>query len=122
MEKKEIGFHFRCTKEEGARIRKAAKEEGITESEYLRRQALRETPRMPPEITQLLADLRLNDLKIGVNINQIARACNGKRFLTQSEYQRLVRYLVSIEERYQNLTEKLEQGAYKHGGHQVIAD
>lgn len=122
MEKKEFSFHFRCTRQEAEQIRQAAKMEEITESEYLRRQALKKKARMPPEVAHLLQDLRLNDLKIGTNINQIARACNGKKFLTKSEYQRLVSYLINIEERYQEITEKLEKGALIYGNHQAPAD
>ena len=66
---------FRCTAEEAAWIEKCARQMDMTESTYMRyRLREKQKIRMPPDIKNLLQELKYYDLKIGTNINQIVRS------------------------------------------------
>ena len=113
---------FRCTAEEAAWIEKCARQMDMTESTYMRyRLREKQKIRMPPDIKNLLQELKYYDLKIGTNINQIVRSCNSKRFITQADYQKLVEYLTLIDRKYQETLDKLQE-VLDYGGDKASED
>ncbi|WP_373216199.1 plasmid mobilization relaxosome protein MobC [Ruminococcus sp. 5_1_39BFAA] len=113
---------FRCTAEEAAWIEKCARQMDMTESTYMRyRLREKQKIRMPPDIKNLLQELKYYDLKIGTNINQIVRSCNSKRFITQADYQKLVEYLTLIDRKYQETLDRLQE-VLDYGGDKAPED
>ena len=113
---------FRCTAEEAAWIEKCARQMDMTESTYMRyRLREKQKIRMPPDIKNLLQELKYYDLKIGTNINQIVRACNSKRFITQADYQKLGEYLTLIDRKYQETLDRLQE-VLDYGGDKAPED
>lgn len=87
-----------------------AKQMDMTESSYMRYKLRKhEKIRIPPEVKDLLQELKYYDLKIGTNINQIVRSCNSKKFITRVDYQLLVNYLIQIDRKYQETLERLQE-------------
>jgi predicted DNA-binding protein len=70
-EKREVEVKVRLTAEEKEEIKRLAKEEGLTISQYIRKQALKKQVETG-EIKEFKYEVR----KIGVNINQMAWALN----------------------------------------------
>lgn len=93
--------YFRCSRKESEEISKEAEAMKMTESAYMRYRILKTAkPRLPPEVTTLLEELKYYDLKIGININQIVRSCNSKKFITEKDYLALTKNLELLNEKY----------------------
>ncbi len=110
--------NFRCTFDEAKLISENAEKMKMTESTYMRYKILeKDKERLPPQVNELLQELKYYDLKIGTNINQIVRSCNSKKFITRLDYQMLVQYLTQIGEKYEAvlccLKEMNQNGDYK---------
>lgn len=102
--KRDCFSKFRCTLEERQKIEKAAKEEKMTISEYMRMKVLKsENPRIPTEVMELLNDLKYQNAKIGTNVNQVARFCNSKQTAHFGDYQLLIKHLKKLEWEYQRV-------------------
>lgn len=85
---------FRVTKEEKKKMQEMAKEYGVTESEFLRRQ-IRQRPSDYPEIKILMGHL-INEVNhVGVNINQIVKR-NNAGFYDERDKVRLEAYMRKI--------------------------
>lgn len=65
-------------------------------------------PRLPPETDEMLRRLTEQERRVGININQVVRSCNSKRFITKEDYQLLVKYLEEIRRSYQQFYQQLE--------------
>jgi uncharacterized protein (DUF1778 family) len=71
-EKRETEIKIRLTAKEREEIRELAREEGLTVSEYIRKRALQ---RQAEE--QAKREMEHQIYRIGINVNQIARALNS---------------------------------------------
>ena len=81
----------------------------MTESGYMRRKLFYGSqPRLPPETNEMLQRLIEQERRVGININQVVRSCNSKRFITKEDYQLLVKYLEEIRRSYQQFYQQLE--------------
>ncbi len=91
MANKSVRYTIRFTPEDAALLEERAKEQGMTESAYLRL-LIRQRPDDHPEIRKSLNAL-INEVNhIGVNINQIVKNHNAK-FYNEAEKVRLAAYL-----------------------------
>ena len=112
LEKYTVTRHFRCTKEESSLIDEKARNERKSPSAYLRDSALcRNIPSLDENTMQILKDLAANELKIGININQVARLCNTKKSVSLHDLNLLRDDLVLLlEERKQIVMVLQEMG------------
>lgn len=91
---KSVTVSFRMSEEEARTLRRNAKEQDMSESEYLR-MMVRQRPTDYPEISELLRKL-INEVNhIGVNINQIVKNHNSS-FYTAEDKRRLTAYMKKI--------------------------
>lgn len=91
---KSVTVSFRMSEEEARTLRRNAKEQEMSESEYLR-MMVRQRPTDYPEISELLRKL-INEVNhIGVNINQIVKNYNSS-FYTVEDKRRLTAYMKKI--------------------------
>ena len=99
----------RVTEEEAMQLARQAEEYQMTESGYMRRKLFYGSqPRLPPETNEMLQRLIEQERCVGININQVVRSCNSKRFITKEDYQLLVKYLEEIRRSYQQFYQQLE--------------
>ena len=78
----------RVTEEEAMQLARQAEEYRMTESGYMRRRLFYGSqPRLPPETNAMLQRLTEQERRVGININQVVRSCNSKRFITREDYQ-----------------------------------
>ncbi|MFQ6866235.1 plasmid mobilization protein [Blautia sp.] len=87
---------FRCTEAEKKEIMEAAKKCGLPSSEFLRRKVFQKSEKdlaASIQIEKMLKDLDWKLSKIGVNINQIARMCNSKKFVSRAEGEEIKKYM-----------------------------
>ena len=99
----------RVTEEEAMQLARQAEEYQMTESGYMRRKLFYGSqPRLPPETNEMLQRLIEQERRVGININQVVRSCNSKRFITKEDYQLLVKYLEEICRSYQQFYQQLE--------------
>ena len=99
----------RVTEEEAMQLARQAEEYRMTESGYMRRKLFYGSqPRLPPETNEMLRRLTEQERRVGININQVVRSCNSKRFITKEDYQLLVKYLEEIRRSYQQFYQQLE--------------
>ena len=99
----------RVTEEEAMQLARQAEEYQMTESGYMRRKLFYGSqPRLPPETNAMLQRLTEQERRVGININQVVRSCNSKRFITKEDYQLLVKYLEEIRRSYQQFYQQLE--------------
>ena len=97
------------TEEEAMQLARQAEEYQMTESGYMRRKLFYGSqPRLPPETNEMLQRLIEQERRVGININQVVRSCNSKRFITKEDYQLLVKYLEEIRRSYQQFYQQLE--------------
>ena len=100
----------RVTEEEAMQLARQAEEYRMKESGYMRRRLFYGSqPRLPPETNAMLQRLTEQERRVGININQVVRSCNSKRFITREDYQLLVRYLEEIRRSYQQFCTQLEE-------------
>lgn len=101
---------FRVTKDEKKKLQEMAKEYGVTESEFLRRQ-VRQRPSDYPEIKLLMGHL-INEINhVGVNINQIVKR-NNAGFYDERDKVLLEAYMRKIcDELHEGLV-KMETGKF----------
>lgn len=91
---KSVTVSFRMSEEEARTLRRNAKEQDMSESEYLR-MMVRQRPTDYPEISELLRKL-INEVNhIGVNINQIVKNHNSS-FYTAEDKRRLTAYMKKL--------------------------
>ncbi len=101
---------FRVTKDEKKKLQEMAKEYGVTESEFLRRQ-IRQRPSDYPEIKLLMGHL-INEINhIGVNINQIVKR-NNARFYDERDKVLLEAYMRKICDELHEGLAKMETGKF----------
>ncbi|GJL66223.1 MAG: hypothetical protein NPIRA05_11940 [Nitrospirales bacterium] len=89
----------RFTKKERAELEQFASTYGITRSAFIRRRALGH--RLPPPSTdqEVMAKVSSELLRLGVNLNQIARAANIKeKVLSNMLYELIVRINETLDE------------------------
>ena len=99
----------RVTEEEAMQLARQAEQYRMTESGYMRRRlCYGSQPRLPPETKAMLQRLTEQERRVGININQVVRSCNSKRFITKEDYQLLVKYLEEIRRSYQQFYQQLE--------------
>lgn len=99
----------RVTEEEAMQLARQAEQHRMTESGYMRRRLFYGSqPRLPPETNAMLRRLTEQERRVGININQVVRSCNSKRFITREDYQLLVKYLEEIRRSYQQFYQQLE--------------
>ena len=99
----------RVTEEEAMQLARQAEEYQMTESGYMHRKLFYGSqPRLPPETNEMLQRLIEQERRVGININQVVRSCNSKRFITKEDYQLLVKYLEEIRRSYQQFYQQLE--------------
>jgi len=90
---KTVDKHFRISVKEAEILkRQAAVKNGGNESEYLR-MLLTHTPSDYPDIKERLDKLLREIHKIGVNINQIAYACNVNPLFYDQDREKLMLYM-----------------------------
>ena len=108
LEKYPAAKYFRCTQEESEEIRRRAAAEHKGQSEYLRDAALhRKIPVFDEEVKRLLRNLQENELKIGINVNQVVRVCNSKKYISRADYEKLVECLERIMELRREIIDRL---------------
>ena len=74
----------RVTEEEAMQLARQAEQYRMTESGYMRRRLFYGSqPRLPPETNAMLQRLTEQERRVGININQVVRSCNSKRFITK---------------------------------------
>lgn len=101
---------FRVSKDEKKKITEMAKEYGVTESEFLRRQ-IRQRPSDYPEIKLLLGHL-INEINhVGVNINQIVKK-NNAGFYDEEDKVLLEAYMRKICDELSEGLAKIEIGKF----------
>ena len=101
---------FRVTKDEKKKLQEMAKEYGVTESEFLRRQ-IRQRPSDYPEIKLLMGHL-INEINhVGVNINQIVKR-NNAGFYNEGDKVFLEAYMRKICDELHEALEKMETGKF----------
>jgi Bacterial mobilisation protein (MobC). len=101
-------LNFRCTQEEKEKIIQGAKRYQVGISEYIRMEMLKKENRFfDPEVSQKLKDMNWEINKIGTNINQIARICNSKKFVSRKEIEGILKNLNLISYILQNGFEEL---------------
>lgn len=104
--RKNLNKHFRCSKEDARRLELAAKRAGVTESEYLRAmigQVAFDTFEKTGENDQSSSgyseigkklDVLINEIhRIGINVNQIAHACNMNPLFYNEDREKLMYYM-----------------------------
>ena len=69
----------------------------------------RNLPRFDENVMGLLRELQDNELKIGVNINQVVRLCNSKKLVSQADYERLTDYLKLLMQQRTQLMDRLSE-------------
>lgn len=89
---KTINKHFRCSREEAKRLKLAAEKFEMKESEFIRAM-ISQVPSNHPEIRRQLDRLTNEMNKIGVNINQIAYACNVNPMFYDKDREKLMFYM-----------------------------
>lgn len=87
---KAVWVSFRLTYEERENLRKMANRRKLSLASYIREKIFTPDKRLPAEIEALLKDLKYNDLKIGTNINQVAKVCNSKQYASKEDYKKLM--------------------------------
>lgn len=112
---KRVDKHFRCSIEDARCLELSAKKVGMKESEYLRAM-LHQTPSNYPEIREQLDGLRNEIHKIGVNINQIAHACNMNPAFYREDRDKLMYYMQSCRKL---LLEVVEYCNHKDDAHEL---
>lgn len=101
---------FRVTKDEKKKLQEMAKEYGVTESEFLRRQ-IRQRPSDYPEIKLLMGHL-INEINhVGVNINQIVKR-NNAGFYDERDKVLLEAYMRKICDELHEGLAKMETGKF----------
>ena len=119
---REIVKTFRCTKEEAKMLEVQAKETGLFVSEYIRSRVLENaSPRLPPEVAELLVELKNQTIRVGTNVNQIARIANTFQFVTEKHYQELSGQLSFLSRQYERIYRLLLKEV-KHGNHKTKKD
>lgn len=121
---KTMNKHFRCSAEDARRLELAATKAGVSESEYLRTMIdqvafdnLEKTEEDSyPEISEQLDGLRNEIHKIGVNINQIAHACNMNPAFYREDRDKLMYYMQSCRKL---LLEVVEYCNHKDDAHEL---
>lgn len=120
--KKDDRVAFRVTQQERAQLKEAAEEYHLSESAYVRIIALQQKKMIvPAEIRELLQDLKREDIAVGRNINQAVRNCNGKGFVTESDYGKLLQELVKLNGYYCAVCRKLDEVLEKDGNHKTAS-
>ena len=110
MEKYTVTKHFRCTREESEQINLRAEKERKPVSAFLRDAALsRNGPKMDETSVSLLEELKEKELEIGSGINAAARACSGKKEVSQKDYEFLTSQLLRIVLLRQKILEAVEK-------------
>ena len=110
MDKRTVTKIFRCTQQESDEIERRAKLEKKTQAAFLRDAALnRNLPRFDENVMGLLRELQDNELKIGVNINQVVRLCNSKKLVSRADYERLTDYLKLLMQQRTQLMDRLSE-------------
>lgn len=98
---------FRCTSEEKDSLYMQAKLQGYQAlSNYIRKQLFHPGSNeriFDAEIAKILRDMEYNNLKVGVNINQIARVCNSKKYVAQQDLEDLKKELNLLHHNYREL-------------------
>lgn len=87
---KTVLVSFRLNNEEREALQKKADERKLELSSYIREKIFTPDKRLPVEIEALLKDLKYNDIKIGTNINQVAKVCNSKQYASKEDYKKLM--------------------------------
>lgn len=101
MEARSKNIKVRVTEKEYEELKKAAEDEGINVSGYIRRLIYQRDPELVWLDRLDRADQRLGEMifqlrKVGVNINQIAHRINGTDMLLDSA---VIEYLKKLSER-----------------------
>lgn len=108
---KDIRITIRLTAEEKERLKKSAEAEGLTLSDYVRKRltGVRQRRRPQTEEARIKREWLYELNRIGVNLNQIARAVNKavKEAPSEEAFQRLVEALDRLKEIEDDLGELL---------------
>ncbi len=105
MPNKTESIGIRCTKKQRDEIAARAEECQMKVSEYILRKALW----LSPETNLLLENLRYEVHKIGVNINQIARACNSSSHVLSYDYSKALDELEKIDQHFCDVYKELQK-------------
>ena len=101
---------FRCTCEESERLEMEAEKLGLTVSAYVRERTLQKKKvRLPVQTETLLKELKGQTLKIGTNVNQIARVANTFGVVSKKNYQKLADQLSFLSGQYERIYRWLEK-------------
>jgi len=108
-EKKDCKKSFRCTQKEGDFIKRQVESYGVSESEYIRMMVFEKSASklFDPEVIQLLRKLEWDNLKIGTNINQVAKSCNSKRFVSGEDVKRIHQNQNLLNHKYDLMIEEI---------------
>ena len=112
-----INKHFTCSAEESRQIEERAKREKKTVSAYLRDAALlRNEPVLPVEAWEILKRMEQNELKVGININQMARLGNTEGHVGAEDYERALKLLSAMLDLRKELLSILKRMAVREDG------
>lgn len=111
---------FRCNLEEAWKLEHWAQKNHMTESEIIRRKVFKgEMSGAYDKILSLLEELEEQIRRIGVNINQIARNCNSKKYVGDWDYMKLVNELNLLDGKIDEISRRIK--GELHGDHEAAA-
>lgn len=110
-EVRKIRVSFRCTEEESRQLEQWVREFGYSNlSEYIRRKLFPDTEKnriFDIRVLEAVKEIEFNNLKIGVNINQIAKVCNSRPGVYRKDIENLKKEVNLIQYNFQSLEKKL---------------
>ena len=110
MKRNDALLTLRLPARELEKIQDEAMRCGMTASNYVRKKIGGSTEvLLPEEVRNLLQELRGSLLKIGVNINQIARSVNTKGSIREEERRELLDYMSRLEAEVGCVTKAVEE-------------
>lgn len=111
-QKRTVVKRIRCTPDEAQEISEAAKAAGMNESRYIRTRIFsRDGPQIPEEAFHQLSELNYQIRRIGININQVVRACNEQKHISRSDFRQLVEYEKMLDRNFEKTLRLMEKTA-----------
>lgn len=117
---KNFRLNCRVSEEEWNKVLKKAEEENISVSEYIRNTLFREPIGgvTEQEVNELIRDLTYQIRKIGININQLAKAANGRYFRGRDKellFREQEKLSFLLEQYVRKIEKKKDQILYQEG-------
>lgn len=108
MENRVLRISVRVSPEEYDSVKNEAKKYGYSVSTFIRSKIFAPENMMPNDLRQILEKLDTDSVRIGTNINQIARMCNTKKFVTRNDYKNATDLLKEMDAVYEKILEEIK--------------